>query len=395
MKILINDHAGHPFQVQLSRTLAGRGHEVLHTYCSSVLQPRGMLTRREGDPDGFKVLPISISSEFNRYGLVSRWEQEKELGQELVAAALEFGPDIVVSANTPLRAQAALIRMCRKKKAKFVFWVQDILGIGIGRAVKKRIPLVGSVAGVFFERYEQRLWKQSDDIVVITEDFLPYLPSGILDSGRVSVIENWSPLDELPRRPKSNSWSREHGLEDTFCLLYSGTLGMKHNPELLLRLAESLKTRDDICLVVITEGMGADFLREEKAKNSLENMILMDFQPYEALPNVLASADVLLAILEPDAGVFAVPSKVLTYLCAGRPLLLAVPPENLAARIVTKNRAGTVVHPSEESAYIEAAMRLIEDAELRKTFAANGLAYAQENFDIEKITDKFEKIILN
>ena len=46
MRILINDHAGHPFQVQLSRKLAERGHKVLHTYCASVQQPRGALQKR-------------------------------------------------------------------------------------------------------------------------------------------------------------------------------------------------------------------------------------------------------------------------------------------------------------------------------------------------------------
>ena len=35
MKIIVHDYAGHPFQVQLSRRLASRGHEVLHLYCAS------------------------------------------------------------------------------------------------------------------------------------------------------------------------------------------------------------------------------------------------------------------------------------------------------------------------------------------------------------------------
>jgi len=45
MRILINDHAGHPFQVQLSRSLAAREHRVLHTvywgFPQDRLQPAG------------------------------------------------------------------------------------------------------------------------------------------------------------------------------------------------------------------------------------------------------------------------------------------------------------------------------------------------------------------
>ena len=40
---------------------------------------------------------------------------------------------------------------------------------------------------------------------------------------------------------------------------------------------------------------------------------------------MLASADVLVALLETDAGAFSVPSKVLTSLSAGRPILAAIP----------------------------------------------------------------------
>ena len=36
MRILVHDYAGHPFQVQLSRALAQRGHDVLHAYCASL-----------------------------------------------------------------------------------------------------------------------------------------------------------------------------------------------------------------------------------------------------------------------------------------------------------------------------------------------------------------------
>ena len=47
MRILVHDYAGHPFQVQLSRELARRGHEVRHAYASALQTPRGELVKRE------------------------------------------------------------------------------------------------------------------------------------------------------------------------------------------------------------------------------------------------------------------------------------------------------------------------------------------------------------
>jgi len=107
----------------------------------------------------------------------------------------------------------------------------------------------------------------------------------------------------------------------------------------------------------------------------------------------LGSADVLVAILEPDAGVFCVPSKVLSYLCAGRPVLLAVPAENLVSRIVVEHDAGLVVEPTDLAGFRAAALRLAESPQLREQAGAAARHYAESHFDIDHIADRFERIL--
>ena len=113
MRILINDHAGHPFQVQLSRNLALRGHQVLHSFTADLQTPRGVLQRRPDDPTEFDITPIALTRPFERYGLVRRFMQERELGRRLQAKVSQFKPDVVLSANTPLGSQAMLLETCR------------------------------------------------------------------------------------------------------------------------------------------------------------------------------------------------------------------------------------------------------------------------------------------
>ncbi|QCQ20843.1 glycosyltransferase family 4 protein [Desulfoglaeba alkanexedens] len=393
MKILVNDHAGHPFQVQLSRALAGRGHEVRHSFTAQLQTPRGALERREADPTNLDFFPIVLSRPFSRYGLLERARQENELGRKLSAAARRFHPDVVVSANTPLGAQAMLAKECRKMGTGFVFWLQDLLGVGIRNNLEKKLPVPGKVVGRMYIGLEHRLLRQSEAVVAITEDFVPICRKAGVAPERIHVVENWAPLDEVGVVEKENPWSRAHGLDGTFNFIYSGTLGMKHNPRLLLDLARAFAGEKQVRVVVISEGLGAGFLKEQKEKPGLDNLVLMGFQPFEQVPLVQGAADVLVAILEPDAGVFAVPSKVLTYLCARRPLLLAVPPENLAARIVSGQGAGIVAAPGDGEAFIDGARRLWRDADLRQKMAANGRRYAEKTFDIERIADRFEGII--
>lgn len=394
MKILIYDHAGHPFQVQLTRFLAGRGHEVLHSYCGLLQTPRGALSKKQSDPDTFAIKGINLSQDFSRYSMAKRVLQERELGALVCGEIERFKPNTVISANTPLGAQKAIVRKCRKKNIQFIYWVQDLLGIGIRNNMRKKIPVLGKLVGGVYIRLEHSLLRRSDQVILITEDFRPVMEKAGVLKGKTHVIHNWAPLAEVPIFPKSNLWSKKNALEEKFCFIYAGTLGMKHNPELLIKLALHFQNRDDVKIVVLTEGLGADYLKTEIRRNGIGNLILMPFQPFEVLPMVLASADVLIAILEPDAGVFAVPSKVLTYLCAKRPLLLSVPPENLASRIVKDNKSGLVVPVSDVDAFVDAAETLFSYNDLRLNLAKNGRAYAEKTFDIEKITDKFEKIII-
>ena len=153
------------------------------------------------------------------------------------------------------------------------------------------------------------------------------------------------------------------------------------------------RSDERVRVVVCTEGPGGDWLAEAKAREGLDNLLLLPFQPFPAMPDVLGSADVLVAILEPDAGVFSVPSKVLTYLCAARPLLLAMPPENLAARIVTREQAGLVVAPDQPDAFLQAAQRLRDEEVLREEAGAHARSYALRTFPIATTSSIFLNIL--
>src|SRR5207248_1981594 len=137
---------------------------------------------------------------------------------------------------------------------------------------------------------------------------------------------------------------------------------------------------------------GADWLAEHGRDEP--GLRLLAYQPYDRLPEMLASADVLVAVLEPEAGTFSVPSKILTYLSAARPLLVSVPADNLAARVVERSGGGVVVRPGDSAAFLAAAGTLLDDAELREQLARRARAYAEASFDVDAVADRFEAVLL-
>ena len=393
-RILIHDYAGHAFPVQLSRELARRGHEVIHAYSANLLTPRGALAHKPGDPAGLSFCEVPMSEHYRRdkYSYFRRHAHEVAYGHELARLLKSLRPEIVLSGQTPTDPQWRLLRTGRAIGVPVVTWVQDMYGLAIARLLQRRLPGIGALAGAYFRWLEKRCLCASAGIVVITDDFVPILSRAGVDEKLITVIPNWASLEDIQPWARRNSWSARHGLDDKFVLLYSGTLALKHNPELLVRLARAFRSDDEVRIVAVTEGPGADYLMDACRRESLPNLLVLPFQPIECMSEVLATGDVFLAVLEPDAGVFSVPSKVLTYLAAERPLLAAIPKENLAARIVNKAEAGCCVEPGDVEGYLTAAIRVRRDPALRARYAAGGRRYAEANFAIGPITDRFEAV---
>jgi colanic acid biosynthesis glycosyl transferase WcaI len=392
-RILIHDYAGHPFQVQLSRELARRGYNVLHLYFGHNNTPKGDLEKRTSDPDTFAVEGIYTKEPIQKYSYIKRWLQDIEYGTLVAARVKMFKPGFLLSANTPLDSQRIIMRSCNQVGTKFIFWLQDVSGLAAMRLLSKRIPLLGVLVGWYHIHLERQMLRASHKIVLISEDFKPIVQEWHVPSDLITVIPNWAPLDELPVRKKNNPWSNQQGFQDKFCFLYTGGLGLKQNPDMLLQLALHFKNSPYIRVVVISEGLGSAWLGKKKRELGLENLTIIGYQSFKQMPNVLASGDVLVTTLEPDAGIFSVPSKVLSYLCAARPQLLSIPLDNLAAKIVMRINAGLVVPPGDVNTFIRLAEKLVNDASLREVCSHNARMYAERTFNIQTIGDQFEPIL--
>lgn len=391
MKIVVHDYSGHPFQVQLSRELALRGHEVSHLFFADFQTPKGVLGKRPDDPPGLDISGISLGVPFQKNKFVKRRSQEIAYGKMVGERIRALKPDVVYSSNTPLDAQRYVLKAARDVQGcQFVFWLQDIYGEAIHRILSGKFGLPGRLIGAIYKRMEFSLLRNSDRIVSITEDFVPLLVRQGIKRSRVEIIENWAPLTDISVMPKRNAWSEAEKVADSVNVIYSGTLGLKHNPDLLLRLAKETGAN----VMVFSEGKIADDLAERGRREGLANFRVRPWVAFEALPAVLASADVLVALIEPDAGIFSVPSKVLTYLCTKRPVLASIPTDNLAARILLREQAGLVAAPGNPDAFIEQAKRMLADLELRERMGANGRAYAEREFNIKALGDRFEGLLV-
>lgn len=353
-------------------------------HCGGVATGKGALRVRAGDPATIRFVDASVDS-FERYSPRERLLGEIRYGRSVATVIRQHAPQVVMSSNTPLLAQARIWHAAGRVGARRIYWLQDFLGLGTRGVLASRSPVLGMTAGAALERLESHLLGRSDSIVAITEDFLPELRRRKIDVPH-AVIENWAPIDEVTARPKDNPVSRRLGVHNRPTALYSGTLGLKHDPMHLVRAAECLEAIDAV-MIVASEGLGRALLESAKAERRIENLVLLDYVPYDELPDLLASADVGLVLLQRDAGTFSVPSKLLTYLAAGKPVVASVPAENLAARVLERSAAGVATEPGDHAQFAHAVEGLITDPVRRQAMSAAARGYAEHAFDISRITD--------
>lgn len=391
MRLLVHDFSGHPFQVELSRELSARGHDVTHSFCAAYTSGKGHLEAEPGETIVFD--PIGTSTTIAKTDFVRRLFTELRFGVELIAQVRRRRPEVVVFSNTPIPSLVLVVAYLAVRRIPWVLWHQDVQAVAItsfaGQQLHPIFRLVGRVIG-WAERWCAR---RAAGVVVIAESFLEVHRSwGTAE--KTVVIPNWAPLEEIVPVPRRNAWSAEHGLDDVPTILYSGTLGLKHNPELLVSLTRQVRERGvPARLVVVNQGPAVEIL-QAAAEQAEVPMTLLPFQPYERLSEVLGSGDVLVVLLEQSAGAFSVPSKTLSYLCAGRPILGLMPAENLAAQLVA-DVDGKVLPPDEASLAEAAAwtVEVIQDPAQAQLIGEQSRKLAEREFALAGCADRFELIL--
>jgi glycosyltransferase involved in cell wall biosynthesis len=298
-----------------------------------------------------------------------------------------------MAANVPIPTLVVLAAVLWLGGIPWVLWHQDVQAVAIRTFAGKKLSRAFAVVAMLIGAGEKWCARRAAAVVVIADSFLD-VHRRWGTAPKATVIANWAPLEEIRQVTRANDWSHEHGLDGVRTLLYSGTLGLKHNPALLVGLARQvIDGGQPVRLVVVNQGPAEQVLREEAAAQDVP-LLLLPFQPYERLSEVLGSGDVLVVLLEQDAGAFSVPSKTLSYLCAGRPVLGLMPAENLAATLV--RAVDGCVLPPDEAALPEAAQwvrEVLANADRARALGKAGRALAEREFALTACADRFEEIL--
>lgn len=168
------------------------------------------------------------------------------------------------------------------------------------------------------------------------------------------------------------------------------TLARKHDPTLLIVPAREVQGIGEI--VVVSEGCSSTSCRRLPRRRA-GRPHTRPFQPYERPPKMSGSANVLLTLLTAEVSSFSVPSKVMTYLVAERPIVASMPLDNPRPRSSGGHGADLVVDVDDRDGFVAFVRWLLDDPDFASRLGANCRAHVEGYFDLGRIGDRFEAVL--
>jgi glycosyltransferase involved in cell wall biosynthesis len=201
----------------------------------------------------------------------------------------------------------------------------------------------------------------------VPENKITYIPYG-------TVIDMFNPNVD------GSSIRKELNLEDKFVVLYAGALGQANDIDTILRAAERLKQYNKIYFVLFGDGKERERLQNEANKLNLSNVIFAGVKAKKEMPQVIASADVCLAILQ-DIPMFRTtyPNKVFDYMAAGRATVLVI--DGITRELIESSYGGVFVQPNDDEALASTILDLSQNADIVKQMGLNAREYLVKNLD--------------
>jgi colanic acid biosynthesis glycosyl transferase WcaI len=369
---------------QLARYLADRAHDVTvacgHPHHPTGRLPEGWsrgLLRRE-EHDGVRVLrgwhAVSPSRRIAVRALV--WASQA-FGTACAALGAP-SPDVVLNYGPPLVGPLLAAALARARGARLVSIVFDFYPDVAVESGSVRNGLVIAAA----RRAESAQYRLSDRILVLSEGFRRRLERKGVGPEKIVTIPVWLQGDEIRPRDRDTAWRRRHGIgPETQVVLYAGTIGLVSGARVVIEAAQLLRNRVDVLFLFVGEGQVRHELERAARAARLPNVRFLPFQPREELCDVQASADVSLVTLAPGRGHTSVPSKVLGYLAAARPVLASVDPDCDTAETIRASGAGVVVAPGDPVALSRALEALLADPFARRRMGERGRLAFERDFE--------------
>jgi len=379
--------------------LSRRGHEVT-VFTSFPNRPDGTVK------DGFRrqwrfiremngVRIVHCWHSLSRHSqLFSRFVENITFGITSSLQVLNAGvPDVVYMITWPIFAQNLNSLLLSWQKVPIVCSVVDIYPESLtGKGLLRKDGFIACKIMKWDKIHIRRCYK----IVTLTDSMKELLVlQRDIPPEKVIVLPNWQHKTPfLKNYPKIGQFRKQHGINpEAFVAMFVGSLSMSAGIDLYIKVAELLRGRNDIRILLVGGGSMRKILEKRIMEKNLTNIQVIYPLMQENVPEVQAAADVLLLSLTGAMGMNAAPSKQIAYMLSGRPIVASIDQEGTLSQIIVDSNAGFVLPPDNPEVVANLLIKLANDPTPLQQLGENARKYAIANFSTSAVLPRLIDLI--
>ena len=294
--------------------------------------------------------------------------------------------DVVVTLTDPplLGVVGGLLR--RRWGCRFVYYCHDLfpdVGEAIGTLRK------GFLAWTL-RRGNAYAFRRTDRILALGEAMRDRIARKGVDPERIVVLPNWSDVHTVV--PIESSPFRER-FGDRFVVMHSGNMGLMQGLDVLLDAAKRLREEADIVFALIGAGVSRASLERRVAKEAIDNVEFMPFQPRSELAASLSAADLHIVALRSGVDGCLLPSKVYGVMAAGRPFVAVMDEDAEVAQLARKHQIGFTVRAGDAEGLAHAILEARDRSDERHAMGQRARALAEAEYNVERSVQRFDDVL--
>ncbi len=287
--------------------------------------------------------------------------------------------DWIVMPTPPITLSGFVKYVKKRTGAKFYLILRDIhpqsvWSIGL---------LHNRIEYCFLDRKARTGYKTADLIGCMSQGNIDFIRSQYTGKkmGEGVLLYNW--VIEPPQTEIDTTVRSRVGMEGKFVALFGGNLGKGQRIENIAYLAQHYLCLFEIVFLIIAKGVEKDRLQTMAKEQKLTNIWFMDFMPQKDYLNLTRSVDLGLVSINENYQVPTCPSKAVSYMAAGVPVLAMINPGNDYGQIIEDCGAGFWTVGSDKVRIVELFDKLYSDGELRKRMSKAGRVFYEKNCTVK------------
>jgi glycosyltransferase involved in cell wall biosynthesis len=199
-----------------------------------------------------------------------------------------------------------------------------------------------------------------------------------------------------------SNWAKGIGFEETrpesdeaaFVILYSGNIGMSHDFNSFGRLVSSLKRVNGIRYQFTGGGGQKEYLQRLFADLGEGRVRFTDYLKREDIGGNLAGGDLLLLAQKRETVGDILPSKLYSYLAAGRPILFLGPLDSEIGTLILQNDVGVVCESERDLAIARRyILFLMRHPEVKRSIGRRARRVYEERFTLDRSARRFRRVL--